>query len=54
MLHAKFQDHRTLVSEEDFLKVLAIYGHGCHLSHITKIIFTENYVPSSQEHTIWL
>ena len=36
MLHAKFQDHRTLGSgEEDFLKVFTIYGHGGHLGHVT-------------------
>ena len=31
MLQAKFQDLRTLGSEEDFLKVLAVYAHGGHL-----------------------
>ena len=35
MLHAKFQDHRTSGSGEDFLKVFTIYGHGGHLGHVT-------------------
>ena len=28
MLHAKFQGHRTLGSEEEFLKVFTIYRGG--------------------------
>ena len=37
MLHAKFQDHRTLGSGEDFLKVFTIiYGGGNHLEHLYK------------------
>ena len=35
MLHAKFQNHRPSGSEEDFLKVFAIYSHGGHLGHVT-------------------
>ena len=36
MLHAKFQDHRTSGSgEEFFFKVFTIYGHGGHLGHVT-------------------
>ena len=31
MLHAKFQNRRTVGSQEDFLKVFTIYGHGGHL-----------------------
>ena len=58
MLHAKFQEHRPLGSErEDFLKVLAIYGHGSgHLGHVTKTIFTKFMYLLSEEaqHKIWL
>ena len=40
MLHAKSQDYRTSSSrEEDFLKVLTIYGQGSHLGHVTWSIF---------------
>ena len=40
MLHAKFQHHRTSGSgEEDFFKVLTIYGHGGHLGHVTWTIY---------------
>ena len=34
MIHAKFQDHRTSGSGEDFFKVFTIYGHGGHLGHV--------------------
>ena len=41
MLRTKFQDHRTSGSgEEDFLKVFTIYGHGGHLGHVTRTIYT--------------
>ena len=33
MIHAKFQDHWTSGSGEDFLRT--IYGHGGHLGHVT-------------------
>ena len=36
MLHAKFQDHRT---SGRYLKVFTIYGHGCHLGHMTWTIY---------------
>ena len=40
MLHVKFQDHRTSGSgEEYFFKVFTIYGHDCHLGHVTCIIY---------------
>ena len=40
MLHAKFQNHRPSVSEEeDFLKIFAIYSHGGHLGHMTLTIY---------------
>ena len=46
MLHAKFQDHRTSGSgEEDFLKVLTIYGHGGHLGHVTWTIYINFHSP---------
>ena len=36
MLHAKFQDHRTISSvERRALKVFTIYGYGGHLDHET-------------------
>ena len=35
MLHAKYQDHRTSGSGEDFLKLFTIYGRGGHLGHVT-------------------
>ena len=35
MIHAKFQDHRTSGSGEDFLRFFTIYGHGGHLGHVT-------------------
>ena len=39
MLHAKFQDHRTFGSgEEYFLICYHIYGHGGHLGHVTNTI----------------
>ena len=39
MLHAKFQDHRTLGSrDKDFLRIV-IYGHGVYLGRVTKTIF---------------
>ena len=41
MLHAKFQDHRISASEEVLLKVLTIYGHGGHIGHVTRMIFTK-------------
>ena len=56
MLHSKFQEHRTLGSEEKrFLKVLAIYGHGGHLGHVTKIIFRKFMFSLAKEapHKSW-
>ena len=35
MLHAKFQDHRTSGSGEDFFKVFTIYWHCGHLGYVT-------------------
>ena len=38
MLHSKFQGHRSINSEEDFLRFFTIYGHGGHLGHLTLLI----------------
>ena len=39
MLHKKFQGNQPNGSgEEDFRSVFTIYGHGSHLSHVTKYI----------------
>ena len=46
MLHAKFKDHRTFDSGEDF-KVLTINGLGGHLGHVTLTIYT-NFGSTSQ------
>ena len=41
MLHTRFRENQpTCSGEEDFLKVFTIYGHGGHLGHVTRIIFT--------------
>ena len=46
MLYAKFQDHRTSGSgEEYFFKVFTIYGHGGHLGHVTWTIYINCYYP---------
>ena len=38
MLHTKFPENRPDGSgEEDFLRVFTIYGHGCHLGHVTQM-----------------
>ena len=57
MLHVKFQDHRISGSgEEDFLRFITIYGHGGHLGHVTKMIFTKFMFPFPKKapHKIWL
>ena len=39
MLHTKFHGNRSTGSrEEDFWRVLTIYGHGSHLGHVTSIM----------------
>ena len=39
-MHSKLQDHRTLDSEEDFLRFLQyVYGRGGHLCYATIFIF---------------
>ena len=44
MRDTMFQEHRTLDSAEDF----AIYGHGSHLGHVSKTIFTKFAFPLSK------
>ena len=40
MLHAKFHDHRTIISVgKDVMKVFTIYGHGGHPGHVTWTIY---------------
>ena len=39
MLYTKFQWHRPISSKED-LKDFTIYGHGGHLGHVTRFIWT--------------
>ena len=53
MLHAKFPDHRTSGSGEDF-KVF-ISRHGGHLGHVTETIFTKFMFPLPKKvpHLIW-
>ena len=49
MLHTKFQGHRFIGSEEDFLRFLAIYGHDEHLGYVTILIRINfhSYIPIS-------
>ena len=50
MLHNKFRENRPAISgEEDFSRVLTIYGHGGHLGHVTSIISSDFHflVPES-------
>ena len=49
MLQAKFQDHRTSGSAEDFQRVFTIYGRGGHLGHLTSIMSSDFHflVPES-------
>ena len=46
MLYAKFQEQRTISSEEDF-KSFTINGHVGHLGHVTLIFYT-NFSPPSK------
>ena len=50
MLHTKFCENRSNGSEEeDYLRVLNIYGHGGHLGQVTSIMSLNFYflVPKS-------
>ena len=51
MSDTMFQEHRTLDSGEDF----AIYGHGSHLGHVSKTIFTKFTSPLSKRapYKVW-
>ena len=40
MLHTKFQGHLPFGSREDFFKFFTIYGHGGHLGHVTRTVWT--------------
>ena len=41
MLHTKFRGNRPAGSGEgDFLRFFSIYGHGGHLGHVTRTIYT--------------
>ena len=55
MLHAKFQDHITSGSREDFLNVLAYTGVAAvlvkDLNHFYKLLFS---LPKEASHKIWL
>ena len=49
MLHTKFRGNRPASSgEEDFFKVFTIYGHGGHLGHVTRSIYTNFGSPFSR------
>ena len=50
MLHTKFCGNRSAGSgEEDFQRVITIYGHGGHLGHMTSIMSSDFHflVPES-------
>ena len=50
MLHTKFHGNQPAGSrEEDYYRVLTIYGHGGHLGHVTSIMSSDFYflVPES-------
>ena len=41
LLHTKFQGHQPFgCREEDFFKVFTTYGHGSHLGHVTRSVWT--------------
>ena len=46
MQHTKFQGHQPFGSRElDFLKVFTICGHGGHIGHVKRIIWTNFRFP---------
>ena len=55
MLHAKFQDHRTSGSGEDFKGFYHIWewqpSWSCDLDHLYKLSFS---LPKEASHEIWL
>ena len=57
MLHTKFRENRPAGSgEEDFLRVLTIYGRDGHLGHVTQMPRTKypSPLPKEAPHKIWL
>ena len=52
MRYVMFQERRTFDSAEDF----DIYGHGSHLGHVSKTIFTKFTFPLSKRapYKVWL
>ena len=50
MLHTKFRGNRSASSgEEDFQRVITIYGHDGHLDHVSNIMSSDFHflVPES-------
>ena len=45
MLHAKFQDHRTIGFGGKVLNDFTIYGRGSHLGHMTYTIYINFHRP---------
>ena len=52
MLYTKFEGHRPSVFGEDLWRVFTIHGHGSHLGHMTKTVWT-NFLPPSHWGSIW-
>ena len=56
MLHAKFHDHKTINSVENFEGFFAIYVHGGHIGHVTWTIYI-NFpppLPKEASYEMWL
>ena len=50
MLHTKFRGNQSAGSgEDDFRRIITIYGHGGHLGHVTSIMLSDFHflVPES-------
>ena len=56
MLYTKFKGHQPAgFGEEDFWRVFTIYGHGSHVGHMTRIIWTNSFhQPNEAPYEIWL
>ena len=52
MMHTKVRVHRTLTSGEEDLNVCTINGHGGHLGHVNRKIYT--FCPFVPGFHIWL
>ena len=51
MIHAKFQDHRTSGSGEDFYHIWAWWpSWSCDLDHLYKLTYS---LPKEAPHKIW-